>query len=118
MRRVISFIGGLDLTDGRYDNPEHSLFGTIKAGGVHNGDFYQPSVEGKQLQAGAVWRWARHFLFGVERAPMRCDALIASCSPRLPGAPLYELLMLPGVAVATTQASFAHVSTCPCVFCA
>jgi phospholipase D1/2 len=55
MRRVIAFIGGLDLTDGRYDNPEHSLFRTLKVGEVHNGDFYQPSVEGKQSQAGAVF---------------------------------------------------------------
>lgn len=55
MRRVVSFIGGLDLTDGRYDNPEHSLFSTLKVGGVHNGDFYQPSVEGKQPGAGAVF---------------------------------------------------------------
>lgn len=31
--RLEAFVGGLDLTDGRYDNPEHSLFRTLD--GVH-----------------------------------------------------------------------------------
>ena len=38
-RRVISFVGGLDLTNGRYDTPEHPLFDTLKT--VHSGDFRQ-----------------------------------------------------------------------------
>ena len=37
MRRIVAFIGGLDITDGRYDSPEFPLFRTIKT--VHEGDF-------------------------------------------------------------------------------
>ncbi|XP_045620576.2 LOW QUALITY PROTEIN: uncharacterized protein [Procambarus clarkii] len=36
--RIQAFIGGLDITDGRYDTPEHELFGTIQT--LHQGDFY------------------------------------------------------------------------------
>ena len=32
-RRVIAYVGGLDLTTGRYDDPNHSLFRTLK--GAH-----------------------------------------------------------------------------------
>lgn len=45
-RRVIAFIGGLDLTDGRYDTPEHRLFSSLGPDGVNCNDFYQPSIEG------------------------------------------------------------------------
>eukprot|EP00171_Calliarthron_tuberculosum_P008609 IDg8609t1 len=38
--RLEAFVGGLDLTDGRYDNPYHSLFRTLKT--VHAGpDYWQ-----------------------------------------------------------------------------
>lgn len=37
-RRIIGFMGGIDLTDGRYDTPEHSLFKTLKT--KHKNDFY------------------------------------------------------------------------------
>ncbi|KQK07276.1 hypothetical protein BRADI_2g34290v3 [Brachypodium distachyon] len=40
-RRVMSFVGGLDLCDGRYDTPFHSLFGTLD--GAHHDDFHQPN---------------------------------------------------------------------------
>ena len=39
MRRVVAFIGGLDITDGRYDTPEFHLFKTIKTD--HKGDYYR-----------------------------------------------------------------------------
>ncbi|XP_048322250.2 phospholipase D alpha 1 [Ziziphus jujuba] len=38
-RRIVSFIGGIDLSDGRYDNQSHSLFRTLNT--VHRKDFYQ-----------------------------------------------------------------------------
>ena len=38
-RQIIAFIGGLDITDGRYDSPEFHLFKTIKT--LHQGDFYR-----------------------------------------------------------------------------
>lgn len=41
-RKITAFIGGLDLCDGRYDTPEHRLFGdleTVFANDVHNPTF-------------------------------------------------------------------------------
>eukprot|EP00659_Diplonema_papillatum_P005616 gene5616-8565_t len=43
-RRVIGFIGGIDLTKGRFDTPKKSLWGT--ANGIHKGDWYQACVPG------------------------------------------------------------------------
>ncbi|KAG2624914.1 hypothetical protein PVAP13_3KG156100 [Panicum virgatum] len=40
-RRIVSFVGGLDLCDGRYDTPLHPLFGTL--GTAHHDDFHQPN---------------------------------------------------------------------------
>ncbi|XP_071551933.1 uncharacterized protein [Panulirus ornatus] len=37
-RRLIAFVGGLDLTDGRWDTPEHPLFRTLP--NEHQHDFY------------------------------------------------------------------------------
>ncbi|XP_063869848.1 uncharacterized protein LOC135105560 isoform X3 [Scylla paramamosain] len=36
--RIQAFVGGLDITDGRYDTPEHELFRTLHS--LHQGDFY------------------------------------------------------------------------------
>jgi len=38
-RRIIAFVGGLDLTDGRWDTPEKSLFRSLAT--EHAGDFHQ-----------------------------------------------------------------------------
>ena len=38
-RQIVAFIGGLDITDGRYDSPEFPLFKTLKT--LHKGDFYR-----------------------------------------------------------------------------
>ncbi|XP_024639619.1 phospholipase D delta isoform X2 [Medicago truncatula] len=40
-RRVATFIGGLDLCDGRYDTPEHRLFRDLDT--VFAGDFHNPT---------------------------------------------------------------------------
>ncbi|RCV39099.1 hypothetical protein SETIT_8G196400v2 [Setaria italica] len=49
-RRIVSFIGGLDLTNGRYDTPEHTLFRTINT--AHSNDFYQGNLHGATIAAG------------------------------------------------------------------
>ncbi|KAF5196440.1 Phospholipase d alpha [Thalictrum thalictroides] len=49
-RRIISFIGGIDLCDGRYDTPSHSLFRTLDT--VHHHDFHQPNFTGASIQKG------------------------------------------------------------------
>jgi hypothetical protein len=48
-RRVIAFVGGLDLTSGRYDTPEHRLYGTTGPGGIHEDDFHQRCIDGGAL---------------------------------------------------------------------
>ncbi|XP_042489404.1 phospholipase D alpha 1-like [Macadamia integrifolia] len=40
-RRIVSFVGGIDLCDGRYDSPFHSLFRTLDT--AHHDDFHQPN---------------------------------------------------------------------------
>lgn len=48
--RIASFIGGIDLCDGRYDTQQHSLFRTL--GTVHRSDFHQPNFPGSSIQKG------------------------------------------------------------------
>lgn len=40
-RKLIAFVGGLDLCKGRYDTPEHSLFRTLET--AHEDDFHNPN---------------------------------------------------------------------------
>ncbi|KAI7747891.1 hypothetical protein M8C21_002484, partial [Ambrosia artemisiifolia] len=40
-RRILAFVGGLDLCDGRYDSPQHPLFRTSQT--VHAEDFHNPT---------------------------------------------------------------------------
>ncbi|GMP94551.1 hypothetical protein CsSME_00043983 [Camellia sinensis var. sinensis] len=49
-RRIVSFVGGIDLCDGRYDTPDHSLFKTLD--NIHNRDFYQPNFRGSSIRKG------------------------------------------------------------------
>ena len=43
-RRVVAFIGGLDITDGRYDSPDFPLFKTLQT--LHANDFLSNCVPG------------------------------------------------------------------------
>ncbi|XP_043716588.1 phospholipase D beta 1-like isoform X2 [Telopea speciosissima] len=43
-RKIIAFVGGLDLCDGRYDTPGHSLFRTLQT--VHKDDYHNPNFTG------------------------------------------------------------------------
>jgi phospholipase D1/2 len=43
-RTITSFVGGIDLCDGRYDTMEHPLFSTLNT--VHHDDFHQPNFPG------------------------------------------------------------------------
>lgn len=54
--RLEAFVGGLDLTDGRYDNNYHSLFRTLK--GVHSSpDFWQACVADISAESGPREPW-------------------------------------------------------------
>lgn len=43
-RRLIAFMGGIDLCDGRYDTPRHALFHTLNT--THAGDYHQACIAG------------------------------------------------------------------------
>ena len=49
-RRVVSFVGGIDLCDGRYDTQYHSLFRTLD--NVNKQDFHQPNFTGASIECG------------------------------------------------------------------
>ncbi|CAL9178231.1 phospholipase D gamma 1-like [Musa acuminata AAA Group] len=40
-RKIIAFVGGLDLCGGRYDNPKHPLFRTLQT--LHKDDYHNPN---------------------------------------------------------------------------
>ncbi|KAJ8768289.1 hypothetical protein K2173_021229 [Erythroxylum novogranatense] len=50
LRRIVSFIGGIDLCDGRYDTPIHSIFRTLDT--THHNDFHQPNFAGATITKG------------------------------------------------------------------
>ena len=52
-RRVLSFIGGIDLCDGRFDTHDHPLFRTLQL--EHKRDFYQDCLPGVDGEAGGAW---------------------------------------------------------------
>lgn len=49
-RRIVSFVGGIDLCDGRYDTQFHSLFRTLDT--AHHDDFHQPNFAGASIYKG------------------------------------------------------------------
>ncbi|XP_062213859.1 phospholipase D beta 1-like [Phragmites australis] len=40
-RKIVAFVGGLDLCGGRYDTPRHALFRTLQT--LHKEDYYNPN---------------------------------------------------------------------------
>ena len=54
-RRLVAFVGGLDITDGRYDTPEFPLFKTLKT--LHKDDFYQNCYEDATSDTGPREPW-------------------------------------------------------------
>ncbi|XP_064948363.1 phospholipase D alpha 1-like isoform X1 [Musa acuminata AAA Group] len=49
-RTILSFVGGIDLCDGRYDTQYHSLFRTLAT--THRTDFHQPNFERASIRKG------------------------------------------------------------------
>ncbi|XP_024979241.1 phospholipase D alpha 1-like isoform X1 [Cynara cardunculus var. scolymus] len=71
-RRVVSFVGGLDLCDGRYDSPFHSLFRTLDT--VHHDDFHQPNyAEAAITKGGPREPW--HDIHSRLEGPIAWDVL-------------------------------------------
>lgn len=40
-RKIVAFVGGLDLCLGRYDTPKHAIFSTLQT--VHKDDYHNPN---------------------------------------------------------------------------
>ncbi|KAH9325861.1 hypothetical protein KI387_006039, partial [Taxus chinensis] len=71
-RRIVSFIGGLDLCDGRYDDQNHSLFRTLNF--VHKDDFYNGCFKGAALDYGGP-REPWHDIHAKLEGPAAWDVL-------------------------------------------
>lgn len=54
-RRLVAYIGGLDLTDGRYDTPEFPLFSTLLK--EHRDDFYNGMAPTTTREQGPRQPW-------------------------------------------------------------
>ncbi|CAL1406619.1 unnamed protein product [Linum trigynum] len=71
-RRIVSFVGGIDLCDGRYDSPFHSLFRTLDT--AHHDDFHQPNFEGAAITKGGP-REPWHDIHSRLEGPIAWDVL-------------------------------------------
>jgi phospholipase D1/2 len=71
-RRIVSFVGGLDLCDGRYDTMFHSLFRTLDT--AHHKDFHQPNLEGASIDKGGP-REPWHDIHAKIEGPAAWDVL-------------------------------------------
>jgi phospholipase D1/2 len=54
-KRIVSFLGGLDITNGRYDNPTFPLWSTIPT--LHKTDFYNNCILGVTAETGPREPW-------------------------------------------------------------
>lgn len=71
-RRIMSFVGGIDLCDGRYDNQNHSLFRTLND--VNMNDFHQPNYpETSAAKGGPREPW--HDIHARVEGPVAWDVL-------------------------------------------
>lgn len=70
-RRIISFVGGLDLCDGRYDDQYHSLFRTLDT--AHNQDLHQVFTEASLACGGPREPW--HDIHSRLEGPVAWDVL-------------------------------------------
>ncbi|GMH04517.1 hypothetical protein Nepgr_006357 [Nepenthes gracilis] len=71
-RRIVSFVGGIDLCDGRYDTQFHSLFHTLDT--VHHNDFHQPNFKDASIKKGGP-REPWHDIHSRLEGPIAWDVL-------------------------------------------
>ena len=58
-RKIIAFVGGLDLCGGRYDTPWHPLFRTLQT--VHKEDYYNPNFAVSLVYVQCLMYWYLEF---------------------------------------------------------
>ncbi|KAI3987985.1 hypothetical protein MKX01_022708 [Papaver californicum] len=71
-RRIVSFVGGIDLCNGRYDTQFHSLFRTLDT--AHHADFNQPNFTGSAITKGGP-REPWHDIHSRLEGPVAWDVL-------------------------------------------
>ncbi|TKY63823.1 Phospholipase D beta 1 [Spatholobus suberectus] len=69
-RKIVAFVGGLDLCDGRYDTPHHPLFRTLQT--LHKDDYHNPTFTGN---TGGCPREPWHDLHSKIDGPAAYDVL-------------------------------------------
>merc|ERR1712106_168083 len=70
-RKLVAYVGGLDLTGGRFDNPEHQLFSTLKTD--HEGDFRNSNAKSTPEHVGPREPW--HDIHSRVEGPIAKDVL-------------------------------------------
>ncbi|KAI5428863.1 phospholipase D gamma 1 [Lathyrus oleraceus] len=69
-RKIVAFVGGLDLCDGRYDTHHHPLFKTLET--IHKDDYHNPTYTGN---TGGCPREPWHDLHSKIDGPAAYDVL-------------------------------------------
>ncbi|KAK9750993.1 hypothetical protein RND81_02G234500 [Saponaria officinalis] len=72
LRRIVSFVGGIDLCDGRYDTQFHSLFRTLATSNYD--DFHQPNFKDTSIRKGGP-REPWHDIHSRLEGPVAWDVL-------------------------------------------
>ncbi|XWS70698.1 hypothetical protein CRYUN_Cryun03dG0069500 [Craigia yunnanensis] len=83
-RRIVSFIGGIDLSDGRYDTPSHPIFRTL--GTVHHDDFHQPCFHDTSIAKGGP-REPWHDMHCRLKGPVAWDSIDGGAAFGFPNNP-------------------------------
>eukprot|EP00898_Chlorokybus_atmophyticus_P002194 jgi/Chlat1/2976/Chrsp2S00364 len=73
-KRLVAFVGGLDLCDGRYDSSSHPLFEFSASNWVYSDDFHQPCITGATVDSGAP-REPWHDIHSKLEGPVAFDVL-------------------------------------------
>ena len=74
-RKLLAFVGGLDITDGRYDTPEFNLFKTLHTD--HAEDFYSKCIPGATQEVGPRQPW--HDIHAKVEGPAALDVHANFC---------------------------------------
>jgi len=71
-KRIVCFVGGLDITTGRYDTPEHPIFRTLQTD-EHREDFYSNCIAGINPETGPRQPW--HDIHGYLEGAVARDVM-------------------------------------------